>query len=89
MFSRILPIGGLEKDKMWSIFVLFMFPAVLIKWIYMQKLAWIYMHCRRQRCKIDNFEFDISIYPNICIFWKSQNIFDNTNPPQKYQLVAH
>ena len=52
-----------------------MFPADLIKWIFMQKLAWIYMHRRRQRCKIDNFEFDISIYPNIGGCWKKLELF--------------
>ena len=63
-----------------KIFVLFLFPAVLKKWISMQKLAQIYMHSWRQRCKIDNFVFDISIHPNMRML---ENIW-RIPAPQKF-----
>ena len=50
---------------------------MLKKWISMQKLAQIYMHSWRQRCKIDNFVFDISIHPNMRMLEKGKYLEDS------------
>ena len=52
----------------------------------MQKLAQIYMHSWRQRCKIDNFVFDISIHPNMRMLEKGK-IFGGFLPLKSFNTL--